>query len=74
METYIDVFFNMDGEKASDVFKILTDMGLKYCIGEHDFVYDWKGIVDINEELNLINDIQNRLKGSGVILRFKTTR
>jgi len=51
METYIDVFLNSDGEKASVVFKKLKDLGLKYCLGDHDFIYDWKGIASMSDEL-----------------------
>jgi len=74
METYIDVFLNVDGKKASAIFNILSNMGLKYHIGQHDFVYDWKGIVKIQDELFFIDKIQEKLKGTGVILKFTTIR
>ena len=74
METYIDVFLNADGEKASVVFKKLTDMGLKFHIGEHDFVHDWKKISSISEQLALADKIQEKLKGTGVLLSFTTIR
>ncbi len=74
METFIDVYLNVDGEKASIIYKKLISLGLKPTIGEHDFVYDWKSIVDIEEELNFIEDIQSKLKDSKVILKFTTIR
>lgn len=74
METYIDLFLNADGEKASVVFKKLKDMGLKHHIGEHDFVYDWKKAASISDELMLADKIQEQLKKTGVILRFTTIR
>ena len=74
METYVDVFLNVDGEKASIIYKKLITLGLKPTIGEHDFVYDWKSIVDIEEELKFIEDIQLELKGTKVILKFRTIR
>jgi hypothetical protein len=74
METFIDVYLNVDGEKASIIYKKLISLGLKPTIGEHDFVYDWKSIVDIEEELKFIEDIQSKLKGSKVILKFTTIR
>jgi len=74
METYIDVFVNTDGEKASVIFDKLKGMGLKYHIGEHDFIYDWKRIVTISEELVFIDKIQEKLKGSNVFLKFTTLR
>lgn len=74
METYIDVYLNTDGEKASVIYKKIIKLGLKPTIGEHDFVYDWKGIVDIEEELKFIEGIQKALKGTKTILKFKTVR
>lgn len=74
METFIDVFLSSDGEKASIVFNKLKKLGLKYSIGEHDFFYDWKAITNISDELALIDSIQEKLKGDGVILKFTTIR
>ena len=74
METFIDVLWNVDGEKSSIVFSKLNEIGLKYFIGEHDFVYDWKGIATISDELKLIDEIQSQLKGTGVLLKFTTVR
>jgi hypothetical protein len=74
METYIDIYLNVDGEKASVIHNKLIKIGLKPTIGEHDFVYNWKGIANIDEELNLIENIQSKLKGTGAILKFKTIR
>ena len=74
METFIDVYWNVDGEKSSIVFSKLNEIGLKYFIGEHDFVYDWKGIATISDELKLIDKIQSQLKGTGVLLKFTTVR
>jgi len=74
METYIDIFLNTDGEKASNIEKKLIDMELKPTIGHHDFVYDWGKIVDHSEVINLVDKIQSNLKGSGAILKFSTIR
>ncbi|KYK28877.1 hypothetical protein AYK20_06480 [Thermoplasmatales archaeon SG8-52-1] len=74
METYIDVFINSDGKKASEIFEKLTGMGLKYYIGEHDFIYNWKRIVTIKEELTFVDRIQDTLKGTKTILKFTTIR
>jgi len=74
METFVDVYLNVDGEKGSKVFSKLDEIGLKYFIGEHDFVYDWKGITTISDELKLIDKIQSKLKGTGVLLKFTTIR
>ena len=74
METFIDVYWNVDGEKSSIIFSKLNEIGLKYFVGEHDFVYDWKGIATMSDELKLIDEIQLQLKGTGVLLKFTTVR
>ena len=74
METYIDIYLNTDGEKASIIEKKLKDMGLKTTIGEHDYMYDWGKIVDSSEVIKLIDKIQSNLKGTGAILKFTTIR
>ena len=74
MKTFIDVFFSVDGEKATVIFKKLCDFGLKYHIGDHDFYYDWKRVATIIEELEFIDNIQKILNGSGAILKFSSLR
>jgi len=74
METYIDVFVSTDGEKASVIFNKLSELGLKHHIGEHDFVEDWKRAVTIEEELIFIDKLQEKLNGSGAVLKFTTVR
>ena len=74
METYVDVYFSVDGEKASLIHQKILSLGFKPTIGEHDFIYNWKGIVNIEEEINFIDNIQSKLKGTGVFLKFTTIR
>jgi len=74
METFVDVYVNANGEKASVIFKKINEMGLKYHIGEHDFINDWKGIAKISDELELADRIQTKLRGTGAILKFTTIR
>ena len=74
METYIDIYINSNGEKASNIHEKLISLGLKPTIGEHDYVYAWSGIVTIEEEMDFIDKVQKTLKGSGAILKFKSVR
>jgi len=74
METYVDIFLSTSGEKVSTINKKLLEIGLKPTLGEHDYVYNWKKIVTIEEELKFIDNIQEKLKGYNVILKFKTMR
>ena len=55
MKTYVEVFHNTDGEKASIIFEILTEMGLKPSYGQHDFEYTWKKDVTFIEIIQLFH-------------------
>jgi hypothetical protein len=72
MNTYIEVFVNSDGEKASVISETLFNMGLEASIGQHDFVYRWKKDVTLSEVFKLVDQIQNRLRGTGALLKFTT--
>jgi len=74
METYIDIYLPTDGERVSTINNKLIELGLKPTIGEHDYIFNWKGIVTIEEEMEFIDIIQEKLRGTGVILKFKTIR
>lgn len=72
MKTYVEVFVNADGEKASVITERLLEMGLTSAIGEHDFVYRWKDDVVLVEVLRFVDKVQSKLKGTGAILKFRT--
>jgi hypothetical protein len=74
METYIDLFISADGEKASVVQRKLRELGIKPAVGDHDFMFDWKGVVDAAEIIAFADKVQAQLKGTGVILKFNTVR
>ena len=74
METYVDIYLQVDGTKASIIHKKILQLGLKPTIGEHDFIYNWNRIVTIEEEIKFIDKIQSELKGTGAILKFTTIR
>jgi formylmethanofuran dehydrogenase subunit C len=70
MKTYVEVFVSSEGEKASVILRMLTEMGLKPAFGEQDFVYHWKKKVVLPEILKFVDDIQTKLKGTGALLKF----
>jgi hypothetical protein len=74
METYVDLYLNADGEKASEIQRRLKALGLKPGIGDHDFLYDWNKVVNPSEIIAFADRVQTELKGTGVILRFTTIR
>jgi hypothetical protein len=72
MKTYVEVLHNVDGEKASKIFEILSEIGLKPSYGLHDFEYNWDKDVNFQEILRLLDRIISKLKGTGAILKFST--
>ena len=74
METYVDLYISADGEKTSVIYDILLKLGFKPALGNHDFVYDWETIVSIAEVVDFADKVQQKLKGTGVLLKFTTDR
>lgn len=72
MKTYVEILHSADGEKASTIFEILSEMGLKPSFGQHDFVYTWKNDVTLAEVLKFLDHVQFKLKDTGAILKFST--
>ncbi|UCD14270.1 MAG: hypothetical protein JSW60_02325 [Thermoplasmatales archaeon] len=72
METYIEILHSADGERASRIFEILSEMGLKPSFGQHDFVYCWKKDVTLSEVLKFLDQVLSKLKGTGAVIKFST--
>ena len=72
MKTYVEILHSADGEKASKIFEILTDMGLQPSFGQTDFVYCWKNNVTLSEVLKFLDQVLARLKGTGAVVKFST--
>ena len=75
MKTYVTVTLNSDGGLASEVTDTILDMGFNSTLGSHDFVYDW-GAKDItpSQVIDLVDNVQKRLKGKNVLLQFATVK
>jgi hypothetical protein len=72
MKTYLIVWFNSNGAKPSDVTERLLSMGFRPIEGQHDYVYDWGTTPDVNDVLKIGDQVQNVLKGSGVLFKLET--
>jgi hypothetical protein len=79
----VSINFSSEGAKASEVDRILKQIGFLTTLGENDYVYKWDKEEAANEEdykklevrvINLIDQVQARLKGAHVYLRFRTIR
>ena len=74
MKTYIEILHSADGAKVSQIFQILSEMGLKSAVGEHDFVYVWEETVPLPTIIEFLDRVISRLKCTGAILKFTTIR
>jgi len=75
MNTYVTVQISSEGMKASEVNKIFQDMGFEATLGTHDFLYKWKEKhVTPEKVIDFVDRVQERLKGTGVLLHFVTLR
>jgi len=75
MNTYVTVQISSEGAQASEITKIFMDLGFEATLGTHDFVYKWKEKhVTPEKVISFVDKVQNRLKGTGVLLHFTTIR
>jgi hypothetical protein len=74
VKTYVEIFHSADGEKVSEIFQKMRDMGFKPALGEHDFVYTWKEKVTLPEVIRLLDNVVSKLQGTRAILKFTTIR
>jgi hypothetical protein len=83
MWTMVSINFSSEGGKASEVDRIMKDMGFVTALGENDYVYKWEKENAMTEEdyrkmeqkiIKLIDNVQLKLKGKAVTLRFRTIR
>lgn len=75
MNTYVTIQMSSEGAKASEVTRILMDMGFEATLGTHDFVYKWKEKhVTPEKVISFVDKVQNKLEGTKVLLHFTTIR
>jgi len=72
MITYLTVFFSTDGAQPSEVVDRLYSLGFKPTSGNYDFVYEWDSKATLDDALHLGDQINNVLKGMGVLFKMET--
>lgn len=81
MWTFVTVTFNSNGAKASEIHKVMKELGFRTTIGNYDYVYKWeekdvppaKVSEFVSEKLlTLIDTVQKRLEGKNVQMHFRT--
>lgn len=83
MWTMVSIIFSSEGGYASEVDRIMREMGFVTALGENDYVFRWEKEDAATEEayreleakvIALIDEVQNRLRGYNVRFKFKTIR
>jgi len=79
--TFVTVTFSSDGGKASEIHKLMKELGFRTTLGNFDYVYKWDvkeikpGEVAkfVEEQLvKLVDRVQAKLEGKKVQLEFRT--
>jgi hypothetical protein len=74
MKTYVEILHSADGEKVSVIFDKMIKLGFEPALGEHEFVYIWKGNPTLPEVINFLDNVVLKIKGTKAILKFTTIR
>ena len=72
MKSYLIVWFNSEGGKPSEINQRLMSLGFKPIQGTHDFVYEWRKNVEIEEILRFGDKVQMTLLGMNVMFKLET--
>jgi hypothetical protein len=73
MRTNVGIIVSSEGGLMSEVAKRFDELGFKPTLGMHDFVYEWEETkVTPEKVIQLIDQVQNKLKGTNVGLHFVT--
>ncbi|HKS59379.1 MAG TPA: hypothetical protein VJS68_01210 [Thermoplasmata archaeon] len=72
MRTYVRMIFDSEGASPSDVLKVMRDLGFEESMGMHDFVFKWKERATLDEVLQLVTGMHERMKGLHVNYEITT--
>ena len=72
MKTYLIIWINSEGSKPADISDRLLSMGFQPVEGEYDYCYNWDSQADINDIIKFGDQVQNTLRGSGVLFKLET--
>lgn len=72
MKTYLNVWFNSNGESPSVITDKLRMLGFQPIQGNYDFFYDWAKGASTEDIVLLADKIQKVLKGAGVLFKLET--
>ncbi|VVB91910.1 Uncharacterised protein [uncultured archaeon] len=72
MKSYLIVWFNSEGGKPSEINQRLMSLGFKPLQGTHDYVYEWRKNVEVDEILSFGDKVKMTLQGLNVMFKLET--
>ncbi|RLF33963.1 MAG: hypothetical protein DRN07_01140 [Thermoplasmata archaeon] len=72
MKTYVTITFSSEGSKPSEVERRLFGIGLQAIQGRYDFVYEWERDPSMSDVMDLLDRIQEVLRGTEVFFSIET--
>ncbi len=72
MKSYLILWFNSEGGKPSEINQRLMSLGFKPLQGTHDYVYEWRKNVEVEEILSFGDKVKMTLQGLNVMFKLET--
>jgi hypothetical protein len=72
MKSYLILWFNSEGGKPSEINQRLMSLGFKPLQGTHDYVYEWRKNVEVDEILSFGDKVKMTLQGLNVMFKLET--
>jgi len=72
METYLRVLIHSQGASPTEVTRKLWKVGFVPVQGNYDFVYDWDGVPDPEDLVELTEEVSQALEGCRVLFELET--
>lgn len=72
-KAHLILWFNSEGKPPTSVMLRLQDIGFKPSEGKHDFIYDWKQGIGLEEITKLRDTVHEVLRGSKVLYKLETS-
>ena len=72
MKSYLNVWFNSEGGKPSEINQRLLSLGFRPLKGSHDYIYEWSQNADVDEILRFGDKVQMTLQGLSVLFKLET--
>ncbi|MHA2366318.1 MAG: hypothetical protein ACXAC7_20345 [Candidatus Hodarchaeales archaeon] len=73
MKTRIIMHHSSEGASIKEVVSRLSELGFTTSLGSYDYQYTWPNDVSVEEVLDLVDKVIEKLRGCHVWFHFSTT-